>query len=210
MNKYFYPIYKMKLKPWIKYWLLKKTSKRLPEEFQEVEWIEATGTQFTYLRNKLTNPIVKFRAETSMFFGEKNTRQLNGCYATLFFGKNIAGNYEINSKDTKIPCSTNSFDKIIWMVEPNKTTLNVNGNTWKSNITLQSGNQYFYLFALGSNSFTCNAKMKYFKIYEEDRIIYNMIPCYRKNDDVIGLYDTVNNEFYTNTGSGTFEKGSDV
>ena len=26
MNKYFYPIYKMKLKPWIKYWLLKKTS----------------------------------------------------------------------------------------------------------------------------------------------------------------------------------------
>lgn len=24
MNKYFYPIYKMKLKPWIKYWLLKK------------------------------------------------------------------------------------------------------------------------------------------------------------------------------------------
>lgn len=26
MNKYFYPIYKMKLKPWIKYWLIKKTS----------------------------------------------------------------------------------------------------------------------------------------------------------------------------------------
>ena len=24
MNKYFYPIYKMKLKPWIKYWVLKK------------------------------------------------------------------------------------------------------------------------------------------------------------------------------------------
>ena len=24
MNKYFYPIYKMKIKPWIKYWLLKK------------------------------------------------------------------------------------------------------------------------------------------------------------------------------------------
>lgn len=26
MNKYFYPIYKMKLKPWIKYWLLKRSS----------------------------------------------------------------------------------------------------------------------------------------------------------------------------------------
>ena len=46
MNKYFYPIYKMKLKPWIKYWLLKKTSKRLPEEFQEVEFIGMTGKQF--------------------------------------------------------------------------------------------------------------------------------------------------------------------
>ena len=38
-----------------------------------------------------------------------------------------------------------------------------------------------------------------------------LIPCYRKADNEIGLYDTVNDVFYTNANSvGYFDKGSDI
>ena len=49
-----------------------------------------------------------------------------------------------------------------------------------------------------------------FKAYEYDVLIRDMIPCYRKADQVIGMYDLVNDVFYTNSGSGTFYKGPDV
>lgn len=40
--------------------------------------------------------------------------------------------------------------------------------------------------------------------------IRNFVPCYRKADGVIGLYDAVSGVFYTNQGTGAFTKGADV
>ena len=38
----------------------------------------------------------------------------------------------------------------------------------------------------------------------------NFVPCYRKADGVIGLYDTVTQQFFVNAGTGAFTKGADV
>ena len=38
----------------------------------------------------------------------------------------------------------------------------------------------------------------------------DFIPCYRKSDNEIGMYDTVTQTFFTNSGTGTFTKGNDV
>lgn len=40
--------------------------------------------------------------------------------------------------------------------------------------------------------------------------IRNYVPCYRKSDGVIGLYDTINKEFKINEGTGSFTKGPDI
>lgn len=40
--------------------------------------------------------------------------------------------------------------------------------------------------------------------------LFDLVPCYRKADTVIGFYDVVNDVFYTNEGTGTFVKGPDV
>lgn len=42
----------------------------------------------------------------------------------------------------------------------------------------------------------------------EDDIQRNFIPAKRLSDSVLGLYDTVNDTFYTNSGSGSFSGGS--
>lgn len=41
-------------------------------------------------------------------------------------------------------------------------------------------------------------------IKENDAIVRDFIPCYRKSDSKPGLYDIVNKQFYTNAGSGEF------
>ena len=46
------------------------------------------------------------------------------------------------------------------------------------------------------------------KITDGTNVIKNFVPCYRKSDNVAGLYDLVNNVFYTNQGTGNFIVGS--
>lgn len=52
-----------------------------------------------------------------------------------------------------------------------------------------------------------NAKISYFKIYENDTLICDLIPVRRKSDNVIGMYDKVTNEFFMNNGTGSFMAG---
>ena len=55
-----------------------------------------------------------------------------------------------------------------------------------------------------------NAKMKLysFKIYDDSgSLVRDMIPVKRKSDNVLGLYDKVENKFYANAGTGTFTAG---
>ena len=55
-------------------------------------------------------------------------------------------------------------------------------------------------------------KMKLYscKFYDDDTLIRNYIPCYRKSDNEIGMYDLVSNTFFTNAGTGTFTAGAEI
>jgi len=44
-------------------------------------------------------------------------------------------------------------------------------------------------------------------MWDGTTLVRNMIPCYRRSDLKPGMYDTVNNVFYTNSGSGEFILG---
>lgn len=45
------------------------------------------------------------------------------------------------------------------------------------------------------------------KMYQNDTLIQELVPATRKSDNVIGLYDIVNNSFLTNGGNGNFSGG---
>ena len=73
-------------------------------------------------------------------------------------------------------------------------------------------NQSVWLFNGNSDTNTVKSKAKcyYAKIWEDDVLVRNFIPCYRKSDNEPGLYDTVNKVFYTNSGTGEFLVGPEV
>jgi len=71
----------------------------------------------------------------------------------------------------------------------------------------------FYIFALhdgDSTTFYSKARLYYCKIWDGNNLVRQFIPTYRKSDNMIGLYDTINQCFHPNKGSGTFIKGNDA
>lgn len=53
--------------------------------------------------------------------------------------------------------------------------------------------------------------IRYFKYWgKDDNLLRDMIPCYRKSDNVIGMFDLVSQTFFTNAGTGVFTVGEDI
>jgi hypothetical protein len=69
-----------------------------------------------------------------------------------------------------------------------------------------------YIFNMNGNPPGNYEKLKgkvfYCKIYENNILVRNFIPAKRDSDNAIGMYDLVNNVFYTNSGTGTFVTGN--
>ena len=81
-------------------------------------------------------------------------------------------------------------------------------------LTQDVTNRHYYLFNIynNTNDYTCSCKLYSLEVINRDgECLRHLVPCYRKADNVIGLYDTIGDEFYTNTISGTsLTKGSNV
>ena len=72
-----------------------------------------------------------------------------------------------------------------------------------------------YLFAQQSAGNAEYVDASYFRIYEcriweNQKLIRDFIPCYRKSDGKPGMYDIINNVFYINQGTGEFIIGPEV
>ena len=104
-----------------------------------------------------------------------------------------------------------TFDEI------NKKVSGSINNTDKPSVFFENGtiktNLDFLLFCKNSGGQRiefANIKLYDIKIYKNNVLVYNAIPCYRKSDQEVGLYDLIGNVFYTNQGTGSFLVGPDV
>ena len=194
----------------------------LPSEYQAVEYIESSGTQYidtNYVPNQNTKVSVDFQNvvsnENFTILGARNTP--NAPRKGIMVGVGVSYTKFVSmfgDVSENIQLSDNNLNKN--NVEVSKNGYYFNGNLIttpsQDNWTI---NQAIYLFAMhqgDGTSITLFAKTKMYacKIWESNVLVRNFIPCYRKSDNVIGLYDLVNNVFYTNAGTGTFNKGNDV
>ena len=187
-------------------------------EYQQVDYIESTGTQYIdtgveISKSKLQNGI-KTKLEASFISQSSGQAMFKDNISYYFIGVKSNG-YFYSGLDVNYPTTDllndskkhifelDSLDKTFKIDETIKTTYNVAAYNENS-----SGN--IYLFNVSNGNFLCKAKIYNCKIYDDGILIRNFIPCYRKSDNKIGLYDIVERKFYTNQGSGTFIKGNEV
>ena len=199
------------------------SSIRLPSEFQEVEYIEGTGTQYIntqYKPNQNTKTEISFEtinlSETFVPFGTRASGQLDYVLGINFNSKNYIQyntNTAIYSLEDSSPLLNTkmvaSLDKNLGRITYN----NINIDMIPTTTTDFSCITNLYLGCLNNNGNTQylspSYKLYYCKIWENGTLIKNLIPCYRKSNSEIGLYDLVNDTFLTNAGTGIFIKGND-
>lgn len=201
----------------------------IPNEYQEVEYIEGTGTQYiktnyiptiddtrmvvdmmslqTYTGDAMTLGSVKTNGSAYYLEHYTGTR----FYAAIGLSRyqNIQwGGSNVTGNKIRVDMSTSEF----------KVTVLKRGVTYTS-VPTAYYNSYdnespVYLFAWNRDD-KAQYLGKYTRIYliefyKGDVLTAKFIPCYRKSDNEIGMYDTVSKQFFTNQGTGTFLKGNDV
>lgn len=197
---------------------------RLPSAYQEVEYIESTGTQAILTDIPCQLPI---RTDVDILFPEPNDSYFCGTrYGNIRIC--MAGNYL-----STIQWAFGTYrmtNRINWRTRYMITSYLKNGyqhiynndgtadqeyNYTLSDAEISGMDGYLGLFAMRYNdtqSFAQFAKARCYgvRISNDNGLLGEFIPCYRKSDGEIGMYDTVSKTFYTNAGTGTFLKGADV
>lgn len=189
----------------------------LPSAYQQVEYLQSTGTQYIHT-NIIPSNDVGFNIDIS----------LNEIYQDGFvFG------VRHNSGDTRFALGRINalaylgFGKIYdntWYIEQNKFfTAKLNFlNSKLANIDQKTPIKVpdidipftepltlFGVYRIGALTPT-QQRLKACKISKGNNIVCDFVPCYRKSDNKAGMYDLVNGEFYTNDGTGEFILGGEV
>lgn len=192
---------------------------RLPDAYQEVEYIESSGTQYIN-----TGFLTETTYKVKIRFSPQNTSVIQDIGVT----GNTPNWFEVqegavfsfaNTKVANINVgSIYNIDYYFQAVDP-KANIKVsddNGNELGS-LTDSKGpttNKLFYLWAYTPNTTTASTgimKIYSCQIYNSKALmVRNFVPCVRISDNVAGMFDLVTNTFYTNAGSGTFTVGPNV
>ena len=197
-------------------------------KYQEVEYIQSTGTQYidtwytlssnSSIETKLS--IVSWVWDYDMPYGSYG---YSDGKPSMFMQRNYPDNnklrvitYSNGYSDRKYIDSINNlvFNTDYNIVHTN-TSFIIN---WVSQGTMSARtftcDKTSYIFCIHNPNWAAghNSAMKLysFKIYNSWTLVRDFVPCYRKSDLVIWLYDLVNSVFYTNAGTWTFTKWADV
>lgn len=199
--------------------IIYQKSSRLPDEYQEVEWIGTSGTQVlssdVYSNNggiykaKIKRLTTGSSSRNLLGVASNNATTINAG-AGSYFGWNTSGYWEMGGQVvSSVLASTDKFDEVEFEFKTTGTgTLTVNG----VELLTRSGSVSLSNFLIvGGTSYPVHAQFKEIRTKatgsSSERIF---IPCYRKADGVIGMYDITTKVFITNQGTGTFTKGGDV
>ena len=217
MNKY--KIYNLKISTHLKYALNKILGGELPKEYQQVKYLQGTGTQYIDIGRKMYN-----NSELELCFSFDDIPE--NC---SIFGSRLSGttnNFEIASSLPHFPLYSDYGDFNRSRATYNRAVINTkyiciiskslravydeNRTLLARNTTLISAdnvtrlNARIFDTAGGFSTNKLKGKVYYCKVWENEVLIRDMIPCCRKSDNEVGLYDLVTKTFFTNQGTGTF------
>lgn len=191
----------------------------IPDEYQEVEYIESSGNQYINTNLALWNGSnwkIENKFSVNQHYNYNNMFGVTGVTDTnnemwiasdkkyyIRVGgitKNAIGVIEVDTPYTII--HDNSGEKYNVYIEGELAKTFNKSNTNSDKIVLyghRDGGKYL------------NGKTYYLKLWKDSQLMRYFIPCYKMgNTEQNGLYDIVNNIFYTNAGTGSYTRGNNV
>lgn len=193
----------------------------LPSAYQQVEWIGKTAQSsnaclwintFTFLPNDTLR--IRVNVEGSI----DNTSELAvaGCPAQYSYIEGFPTRAEISPDGAvwEIYRTPSNRNFLVW-VSGSKTWMKLKSSEYIDDIATVTTTalvqfRYMLLFVYRPDKYLCYGKIYETNVTREGEIVLNLIPCYRKADGEIGMFDTVSKTFFSNIGSGEFTKGANV
>lgn len=182
---------------------------RIPEGYTELESITSSGTQYI---NTGVNPTSNTRVELRMSTSQSGSKTVFGSDVG-WTANGFALGVNFAHYGTKNGSFTGLNDGGAHTVDFNRNSISLDGAK-----VLTLGETVFelayplYLFCNDRSSAAqehTSMILYACKIYEQTRLVRDLVPC-KDPAGAIGLYDTVEAQFYKNAGSGAFAAGSEV
>lgn len=188
----------------------------LPSEYQQVEWIGFNGNCWLELgamsnqnpgfdadfliesRHNIYGPHLIGSADNLLTFVPRGTH--NGLIALNGTSNEVLPNFATNQR---------------YAVSARNGVAEMNGIQYQLSAGAVTSSSAMFVSAYAANKTNLDFHLfgKIYgslKIYDGNAEVFKLVPCYRKADSVIGMYDLVSKTFFTNAGIGTFTKGADV
>lgn len=199
--------------------------KSIPSAYQEVEFIASSGTQHIdtgFIPNNNTRIAceIMWTEFNNSYWGGFGaaTSSTSRAYECYVFSSYVNWNFYSNTYGADDGLGYRATVNTRYLIDANKNVFKIsdtNGTVLKT-ITATNGTftAPYTMYLFGSHrSSSGHGKCRFYGhtfIYDNGTLVREFVPCYRKSDNVIGMWDKVNKQFYTNGGSGTFTKGGDV
>lgn len=193
-----------------------------PSDYQRVEYIETNGNQVIDTNYVLDDSNIKIETKIYTANMPSNEQVIISNY------KNTGPRFALGLYQQKIFLYTQTLANVVTDTLTGSQTLEfsaeVNYNNSYRNIILNNqeykradavqilSDQTIKLFArdLSDTTRSFIGRVYYLKLYVAGKLKFDFVPCFRKSDNVIGLYDLVSNTFFTNAGTENFTKGSNI
>ena len=197
--------------------LLMQQTSRLPSAYQEVEWINGNSCDIDLNYVPKVNPkaVTRFAVSAS---GDRDAMGFKtNTYPSFIIDVYVRGTETVTSWFNRFGSTSaysfnyqfgnytgddfHDFEFGENVKVDGVQYVTITGVTWSGNT------QSFHVFA--ARTVHVGIRMCYFKLYDGDNLVRDLVPCYRKADDVIGMYDLVTGTFFTSS-VGVFTKGNNI
>lgn len=188
---------------------------KVPDGYRKVEYLESSDGTSRIMTDILPTDTIKAEIKFQLNSTHRDSAGVFGAFPTggnrfQVFGSStsltlgIGGGYNgYNSKDS---LSTSTH---IAILDGKNRKVSLDGVSQVATTGTYSspvGSAELAIFASnqGANRTPDNSKIYFVRIWDDDILTHHFIPLVRNADDKPGMYDLVNDVFYTNAGTGEF------
>lgn len=180
----------------------------LPSTYKQLEYLESTGTQVLRIWsnwNTSYKTIIDFQltevgADTVILWIR------NSSYYRYYFWQTTE--WRVCTWSTTITGTWATADLNRHTATLNQGTFIIDWTSYSCQNSSTSFSKWLciYWYSAEDNNYYGFSKTRVysFKAYSWSTLLYDLVPCVRKSDNKPGMYDLVNNVFYTNQGTGEF------
>ena len=178
----------------------------LPSGYTRLEYIQSTGTQ--YIDTGVTGGVTiravaqqtTYTGSSQILFGTLSSGVAGSYFGTGTTSEKWGFGAAVSTGLSSIPANTKATLEITYNANGGATGT-VNGETISRSGTQPP--QRLTIFSAPTGTYKGRYKLWSCEVYQNDVLVRDFVPA-KNSSNVIGMYDTVSGQFFTNSGTGDF------